>query len=233
MNETSYKNLLLKFLKAGYSFKNFNNFQKNKTSQVILRHDVDFDMNFALKMSLIEKKLGIKSTYYFLLSSDSYNIFSPRNKIIIEEISRMSHEVSLHFDPTVYKNESEGFKFEKNLFESKFCKIKSISFHRPSKDILKGVKWLPKDIINAYDNNFFKQIFYVSDSGGSFKYGHPIKSDTFMKKENMQLLTHPIWWMCNKRDTISKIKELIILNKKKMSEHISQNCKPWKEFIND
>ena len=31
----------------------------------------------------------------------------------------------------------------------------------------------------------------------------------------MQLLTHPIWWMCNKRDTISKIKELIILNKKK------------------
>ena len=89
MNIELYKNLINSFLKKGYIFKNFENFEKDKTSQVILRHDVDFSLDCALEIAKIEREIGINSSYYFLLSSDSYNIFSKENQKIIREISEM------------------------------------------------------------------------------------------------------------------------------------------------
>lgn len=233
MNEKSYKKLLKKFIEKGYKFKKFSDFNINKQSQVILRHDVDFDIDLALKMAQIENKVDIKSTYYFLVSSDSYNIFSKQNKRKINKINEMSHEVSIHFDPKVYENELEGFKFEKKIFESEFFKIKSISFHRPSQNILNGVNWLPKQIINSYDKKFFNEISYFSDSGGNFRYGDPTDSFDFKIKKNIQLLIHPIWWMLDNKNTIKKIKNFLNINKQKMSIHFSKNCKNWKKYLNE
>ena len=55
----------------------FNEKIKNKFN-IILRHDIDFDVDYALKMAKMENKLNIKSTYFFfLLKSNFYNILNP------------------------------------------------------------------------------------------------------------------------------------------------------------
>ena len=70
-----YQNLIEK----EYDFIFFDELNKNK-SQVIIRHDIDFDVDAALKMAKIERELHLKSTYFFLISNDSYNLLSKKYK---------------------------------------------------------------------------------------------------------------------------------------------------------
>ena len=86
MNPKKYKELLKTFLKQGFNFQKFEDFDINKNCQVILRHDVDFSVEMAVQMATLEKDLGVKSTYFFLLASDSYNILSDSNIKSIKDV---------------------------------------------------------------------------------------------------------------------------------------------------
>ena len=61
-------------------------------------HDIDFSVKEAYKIALIEKDMGIKANYFFMLSSNTYNPLSNENRSYIERISNLGHEISLHFD---------------------------------------------------------------------------------------------------------------------------------------
>ena len=50
---------------------------------------VEFDTHRALEMAKIENKSGIKSTYFFQVRSDAYNLASIENKEILFEIMGM------------------------------------------------------------------------------------------------------------------------------------------------
>ena len=128
-----YENFLSQFKRNGYIFKFFHQkiFEKGN---IILRHDIDFDTKYALNIAKIEKKLDIRSTFFFLIRSESYNILDPQEIKRIKEISSMGHEISIHFDPSIYKRSKilEGLKYERKIFEYLFnIKIKIIIFHRP------------------------------------------------------------------------------------------------------
>ena len=71
----NYRDLLQRFKDSAYTF-NFFGEQSASHGEIILRHDIDFDTHMALRMAQIETDLGIKSTYFFLLRSNLYNIFS-------------------------------------------------------------------------------------------------------------------------------------------------------------
>ena len=230
MNPLKYKDLLKNFLERGYCFKKFEEFNPKEKCQVILRHDVDFNVDMALQMATLEKELGILSTFYFLIASDSYNLLSKKNSNSVKLIVDMGHSVGLHFDPTNYNDEKSGFNKELEIFERYFGKILSMSFHRPSITVLEGTNWLPKRILGTYQDIFFKDITYVSDSQGEFRFGHPFEQKAFKLHENMQLLIHPIWWMTDQLKAVEKVKNFLILNKAFMSDHISQNCIPWKKY---
>ena len=62
-----YENFLKEILRKNFLFIKVSDFDKTKNNQksVILRHDIDNDVHIAKKMFDIEKKLHIKSTYYF------------------------------------------------------------------------------------------------------------------------------------------------------------------------
>jgi len=69
---TTYKKLLQELLASGYSFQTLQGFirqPENKT--VILRHDVDRKPKNALVIAKIEKKVGIKASYYFRIVKES------------------------------------------------------------------------------------------------------------------------------------------------------------------
>lgn len=58
---------------------------------VILRHDVDWELNNALAMARLEQEYGIKSTYYFRYPK-TFNV------LIISRIRELGHEVGYHYE---------------------------------------------------------------------------------------------------------------------------------------
>lgn len=59
-----YISLLKLFKKNGYDTRGFNQ-KLNKKKLLILRHDIDFSPDMALKFAKIEYDLDIKATYFF------------------------------------------------------------------------------------------------------------------------------------------------------------------------
>tara|TARA_X000000368_G_C22990410_1_gene694070 strand:+ start:217 stop:927 length:711 start_codon:yes stop_codon:yes gene_type:complete len=214
----NYKDLLNGFKEKKYEFISFDDFKPSFSNQLILRHDIDFDCGLALEMARIEFKENVKSTYFFLLSNNLYNPFSSENLKLIDEIKNLGHDISLHFDASIYKNVLEGLQKEIKLFNYFFnVKIKIISLHRPStigflsKEILNGIKDISPNIYTTYSDSFFKKTKYFADSTGEFTEGHPLESIEFKQTKNIQLLIHPIWWIGegnNKYERIEWFKKL-------------------------
>lgn len=223
-NLESYYSLLKKFIDADYKFIFFDDFKSNVNGQLLLRHDVDQDCGYALELAKIENSLGVISTYFFLLRNDSYNLFSDKNREKIRMIKSLGHSISLHFDPLLYKNPEQGLLLEKSIFESIFNeKINIISFHRPPENFLgsKGKKLLNSP--NTYEDRFFKEIEYFSDSRGEFRYGHPTDSKGFNEGKSIQLLIHPIWWVLKGKTNLEKIEGYKKHKIKLIDDNLAQN----------
>ena len=62
------------------------------------------------------------------------------------------------------------------------------------------------NVTNTYDDKFFNKTKYFSDSRGQFNYGNPLDSDEFKKGLNIQLLTHPIWWIGDGNNVNERLK---------------------------
>lgn len=223
-SKSNYIKLINQFKKQGYLFKDYFNFKKKGC--VILRHDVDFDLESAEEIAHIEKKQKIKSNFFFMISNNFYNIFSKNNQRIIKKIQYLGHNISLHYDHKNYNNIKEGLNFEKKAFEKIFnSKIQIISIHRPGKFLDKSIKF--NLVKHAYENCYFNEIKYFSDSGGHFKYGDPIKSQEFRNKKSMQLLIHPIWWVSKGKNSSEKLKHWMNNRLAFYRREISENCKTF------
>ena len=196
--EEVYLNIINSFIKSGFSFNFFseeNNQQNNKI--IYLRHDIDFSVSEALKLAKLENKAGIKANYFFMLSSNMYNLLSECNQYMVREIQQLGHEISLHFDPTVYTNIECSFQSEKLLFENIFnVTVKMVSIHRPSDFLYNNNRKLPGSR-HTYEDEFFKEMTYISDSGGKdiSKLLLEMARNTGGGGICLHVLLHPIWWI--------------------------------------
>ncbi len=216
-----YADLIKKFLDKGYKDIFFNQLSE-KNKQLIIRHDIDYDCESAYKIAKIEKEIGVKSTFFFMISNPIYNIFSEENKKYINNIKSLGHEISIHFDYEV-----GDLKNEMRIFESFFdTKINIISIHRPNLDILHNL-----NVEHTYLPKYFNDIKYISDSRGEFGYGHPIHAEEFKKGNSIQLLIHPVWWVYKNLNTNEVIEALINKNYKMNKEFFKQNLSSYKEHI--
>lgn len=100
----AYKCLIKLLNENGYRITGYRNYKEYEKA-AILRHDVDMDIEKALVMARLETELGVKSTYYILISSDFYNAFSRKNSEYLREILSLGHSVGLHFDEMKYAND--------------------------------------------------------------------------------------------------------------------------------
>ena len=129
--------------------------------QIIIRHDIDLDLDAALEMAKIEAELDMKAVYFIWITSPFYNIFENRYKNIIMKIVELGHEIGLHYDETSYMCDSREelisyIDKESNLIKTYFdLDIRTVSFHRPSQYILNSDLKCGK-YINTYSKKFFK-----------------------------------------------------------------------------
>ena len=169
----------------------------------IIRHDVEFSIDRAHVMGLIDAELGIKSTFFFQVSSSAYNPFSQKNKGKIKNLEKLGHKIGLHFYVSHIEPENQlalelEFQIQKSIFEMGLgINLDIFSFHRPPKWLLDIRDDYLFNALNAYGPSFFEytpnpvKIKYMSDSNHQWKNGHPF--DDFMKSK-MQLLIHPDEW---------------------------------------
>ncbi len=181
---------------------------------IIVRHDIDYDLQKAYDFASFEKKLGVKSTYFILVTGDFYNIFSNSNQKYIQGIIKAGHKIGLHFDETRYIGEVEkSFFISKIEWEAGILsevvgkKVQAVSMHRPSERMLKWDLEIP-DMFNTYSKGFFTNYKYFSDSRRRWR--EPIIEALEEKKyKNIQVLIHPFWYRGIESDIYNTVSSFV------------------------
>ena len=78
---------LLKSIKKRFTFKV--EWHGIKKKNILLRHDIDFSLDSAKLIAKKENELKINSTYFFMLSSNMYNVFSETVKILFMKLKNL------------------------------------------------------------------------------------------------------------------------------------------------
>ncbi len=201
-SKQGYTDVLTNAQLLGYRFIGFGDMHvaNDDNKYCLMRHDVDTSLKCALEMSEIEYSLGIKATYFFMLRSPGYNLFGRYAYQVLSRIKEMGHEIALHFDaahPAV-----DGKHLVKEV-ESELGilsrlsgqKIHAVSFHQPSPFILKGDTLIP-GVVNTYNKEQMQEWYYTSDSNRVWKEHNALSVFDCMQYQRIQILVHPIWWIC-------------------------------------
>jgi hypothetical protein len=237
-----YKRILKKYKKINCDYKDV---KKSSNNFCIIRHDVEFSLIRALKLARIEKKCGIRTSYFFQVISDAYNSISDKGIKIIREIKKMNHNIGLHlYVNKIKKHDKKNLLKETKkqiliLEKSIGFKIDRLSVHRPPKWILNLKNNFFRPYIYSYDQLFFentenikklKKIKYFSDSNHKWKYGHPLSKTNY---SCFQILLHPDEWS-EKSSTIDQnFKKLIIEENKRYCDALKNEYKNFpKKFLN-
>lgn len=205
-----YKGLIKTLQDAGYSFADYHSYEKYSQC-VILRHDIDNSVEKAVKLAEIEAKLGVKSTYFVLMTSDFYNPASKKSLEGLRKIQKLGHEIGLHFDEMAYDDLKDVVgaiqKEAKLLSDILGIPITTVSMHRPSQKTLDANYEIP-GMINSYGKTFFNEFKYLSDSRRHWR--EPVldivKSGQY---ERLHILTHAIWYDEVEMDIHDTIKDFV------------------------
>lgn len=226
---------LIKLLKSNfYNFANYKNY-KEILRPVIFRHDIDNSLEKALKIARIENENNVKSTYFALLSTNFYNIFSKESNEILTEIKKLGHKIGLHFDEKRYvikdKEDLEKYiEYEKSILEKVIgTKVYSVSMHRPSKWILENDIQF-KNIINTYSKTFFDEFRYLSDSRMHWR-EDVLGIINSRKYDKLHILTHPFWYDEGEGDIKERVSKYINDANKERYNYMKDNIRDIEEIM--
>jgi len=179
----------------------------------------------ALVFAKKEHERGISSSYFFLVCTDMYNVFSKKSLKMIRQIVELGHEIGLHFDERRYTFECEedfiiAVDREKRAMEELLgVKIKSVSMHRPSERTMRA-DYVFEDLVNTYSKSFFNKMLYLSDSRMAWK-KNPFDGIN-QNVEGIQLLTHPIWYSTEESTISDILRGFIEISKKDRYESLKE-----------
>lgn len=221
---------LIKSLSELKTFSVYEALNKKVQNGIILRHDVDWSLEDAYNLHLLEKKENIKSTYYIRLTSNLYNPLSVMNSEIIREMSKY-HEIGLHFDSSIYEKKeiNKGFECEINILSDIIQRnILTYSDHVPSHNgffLHRNKKYL-----SAYDRLIFNPDLYISDS--RYEYVKDLKSYLKLSNNNLiYLLTHPEYYFQKTRKYSKIVNRNTSLYEKYLIKDISFKNRNFKKFL--
>lgn len=207
-------------------------FERNAGSHgvILLRHDIDQNIRFALDMAKVEHDNGIKATYYLRLVK---NVFIPD---IIDKIASYGHEVGYHYETLDRCNGDidlaiQRFSSELSMFRERFD-VKTVCMHGnpltkyDNRDIWKKCSLSDFGLLGEpYLSLDYNEFEYFSDSGRTWDINKfKIKDTINVKKtgtgiqdsneligiieraypKNLCILTHPERWPKNFSDYVTR-----------------------------
>lgn len=188
---------------------------------IILRHDIEFSVERAYRMSLIEKEEGIASTYFVQITSNAYNAFSQKNMEMLKRMIQNGHRIGLHYhlgtNLTCSHITHEIQTQVRVLSDFLEYDVDRFSIHRPT-EASHYYEIQVDGVINAYSKEFFThvekvnensqmEVKYIADSKHQWNYGYP-DMNTIKRFPKIQLLIHPYSWAeigCGIADTFCTI----------------------------
>jgi len=238
-----YDEILKKAKETNYEIINLRDYVEEKYDRdkklFILRHDVDHFSNGTRMMFEIEKKHGVKSSFYFRNST-----YEPK---LMKEIEAYGSESSLHFEPIAdFVKANPSIKNREDLFNTDFqerclkilkanlekfrllCNIPcvTIASHGESENTLVSTpnNFLTEDTstynyldikLEAYNQEMIDKVTcYISDVpieiNNGYNYGiHPFEA--IEKNEQfIMFLTHPNHWNYSLWKQLKKLIKVII-----------------------
>lgn len=173
---------------------------KSSKSNILVRHDIDLDLEKAYEMAKIENELGIPACYMIMTNSPFYSLNDKVSQEYLQQIQELGHEIALHYDlndniktndildNNVQADIDNSIKMIENVIGKT---VKSISFHRPIPELINGPLYV-NGCVNAYAKELMG--WYLSDSKGRWREGEPSLKLSEPTKPLLQFLVHPFWW---------------------------------------
>jgi hypothetical protein len=170
---------------------------------IILRHDIDTQLDIAVKMAEIESRSSISSTFFVRFHSHAYNPLCIKDARKIQKIAQLGHEIGLHYEPDYYSLIGRSFHdFVRNEIDLLSAisdqKVKCVAPHEPTRS---GIKRIDDDLAKelgittqAYSDTLMSNFKYLSDSSCNWREGSWFYHLNEESYEKMYILTHPYWW---------------------------------------
>jgi hypothetical protein len=209
--------------------------------ELLLRHDVDLDLEKAYTMALLENKHGIRATYFIMVRSPFYNIFDRNNSDYVKGILNLGHQIGLHFDEAYYgsndaediaKNVDSEAALLKDCFDSD---IFAVSFHRPSKLLLQSDIRLNANLINTYGRKYTEGFKYISDSRRMWKESCLCslfeKNDSNSLYSGIQALVHPVWWTEEAVSTQDIMERFLLKKLEYLDSELEKNVRIYRKLF--
>lgn len=232
----SYQKMIRMLQIHHYQFCGYDNYEQYDRC-VILRHDIDNSLPAALELANLEDSMGVHSTFFVLVTSDFYNVFSKESREILESIQGMGHFIGLHFDEAVYGNNMSNdqminaIKSEASILAASIKQtVKYVSMHRPSKALLDENLYIP-GMINSYGKVFFRDFKYLSDSRCHWR--EPIEDIVQSEQyDRLHILTHAFWYHEQNQTLSETIEAYLRKGNVDRYEHMLNNITDLPRIIN-
>lgn len=234
-----YEKFLDAALAGGYRFPFFDE-DNGEEGNLLLRHDIDKNIDMAMRIAEFESQKGIHASYFFLTRSPLYNPLEPETFNKIHSIQQMGHRIGLHCDvnrlkQTAHNQQSsldELVLEEINILEHmlKIPILRVVSFHNPSKDLVMR-KPECDSYISTYDPRFMMpETKYLSDSNANWREGNPCGGLKEMRWKRLHILIHPIWWSMYKPLQPAKILQHVYDNRlMELDRYLRYSNDLWRE----
>ena len=233
----SYAELIASLVSRGYRVSGYTETEP-AAPHLVLRHDVDFDLDAALEMAEVERQHGWRGHYFVLLRSVFYNPLSNPVRHSLIRLIELGHDVGLHLDASLHDGDPAALagaaEQECQLLEDLTGHaVEVFSLHRPAPALLERDLEVPGRI-NAYGSRHFHDIGYCSDSRGAWYHGHPLGHSAVAQNRALQLLTHPIWW--SNDDLVgaqAKLEGFLARRQAVIDASLAANCTVYRSILGD
>ncbi len=205
---------LLRLAQQRYAFADFSE-DELPDGSVLWRHDVDYSVHAARALARIEAEEGVRSTYFFRLHSELYNLLEQPVAEVAREIVQLGHAVGLHLDTDFHGVSTEDVLDELVTWEASILErvlrtpVTAFSFHQPTPFLLSCERATYGRRVNTYATRFQQRVGYVSDSNGYWR--HRRLEDVLRTgtHSTLQVLTHPEWWTESPMSPAARIERCI------------------------
>jgi hypothetical protein len=194
-----YVHLLGALSDAGYRFQPVTGLrQKSLRRSLYLRHDTDLDPRSAIAMAQAEAELGVRSTYYVLLTQH-YNPMQIDNRRAIRLLGELGHDIGLHYDMESFPPEPALARRHLDwqaavLAEIAERPVHTICMHQPS--LGQGDPFLmTDDYLHPHDPRYQGSFAYISDSCRGWRDDRLLRCCLPDGPRRVMLNTHPELWL--------------------------------------
>jgi len=175
----------------------FVNFDDASPEGILLRLDVDFDLESAAQIAAVTARARINATFFVQMASPLYNPLTSDGRRAVAAILREGHRIGLHYH-------HHGDIFDVRRLEQEYDILRTIApeasrvvaWHNPGENISELNRMAEETgFVSTYADAFSGGNRYISDSNCERSPKNIIEFVENAKVSVVQVLFHPILWV--------------------------------------